>query len=115
MLTDERHDISPGNQMTQAKRNIGALIVLVMLLAAVIVAYWSGGTSNTMAVDKAIFRVDDLKSIDKVVLESKSGKVTLAYEGNRWRVNEKYPADRRMVDLLFATLQQAEPKRPIAS
>jgi len=115
MLTDERHDISPGNQMTQAKRNIRALIVLVMLLAAVIVAYWSGGTSNSMAIDKAIFRVDDLKSIDKVVLESKSGKVTLAYEGNRWRVNEKYPADRRMVDLLFATLQQAEPKRPVAS
>jgi hypothetical protein len=29
-------------------------------------------------------------------------------------VNELYPVDRAMIDVLFATLQQAEPRRPVA-
>lgn len=101
--------------MTQAKRNIRSLIVLAALLTAVMLAYWSGSTSHSMKIDKTLFRVSDLKSINKVVLESKDGKVTLAFEGNRWWINEKYLADRHLIDLLFATIQQAEPKRPVAS
>src|SRR5690606_24902587 len=48
-------------------------------------------------------------------LESPGGKIKLSYTGSRWMVNGEYPADRDMIRVLFATLQKAEPKRPVAT
>lgn len=64
-------------------------------------------------VDKTIFRVEDLKSIDRVVLERDSSKTELAIDGIYWKVNGQ-EADRSLIDVLFATLQQAEPTRKVS-
>lgn len=99
----------------QRKKNIQLLVTLVILVMATVVTYFFTIHSFEQTVDKSIFRVEELKSIDRVVLEKTSGSsIELKLEGTRWRVNDQ-PADLNMVDVLFATIQQAEPKRPVAA
>lgn len=96
----------------QQKRNIRLLIslcVLIVLTAIVLFLF----NQEHAPVDKTIFQVADLKTIDKVVLEHDSAKAELTLDGNRWKVNGQM-ADRSLIDVLFATLQQAEPKRKVS-
>ncbi len=65
-------------------------------------------------VNKNLFKVEDLSAIDQVVLKSKSDTVAIAREGSRWKVNGK-SADAEMVQVLMATLLQAEPRRPLSN
>ncbi|HMV08831.1 MAG TPA: DUF4340 domain-containing protein [Cyclobacteriaceae bacterium] len=97
----------------QQKRNIRLLISLCVLTigTAILIMIFNRDSS---AVDKTVFQVADLKSVDKVVLERDSSKVELMLDASgRWRVNGEL-ADPAMVDVLFATIQQAEPKRKIS-
>ncbi|HET9054738.1 MAG TPA: DUF4340 domain-containing protein [Cyclobacteriaceae bacterium] len=96
----------------QQKRNIRLLISLCVLIAiTATVLFLFNRNGNT--VDKTIFRVTDLQAIDKVVLERDSAKTELAFDGIRWKVNSQ-TADRALIDVLFATLQQAEPRRKVS-
>ena len=52
--------------------------------------------------------------MSQVTLQSDAVTISLEFNGGRWSVNEKYSADPAMIEVLFATLQQAEPKRPLA-
>lgn len=65
--------------------------------------------------DASLFRIEDYNTIDRVVMTGPKGKVELSTSGGRWRVNDRFVADRNLIDVLFATLQQAEPKRPVAA
>lgn len=97
------------------RRNKRLFILLLALLSATSVVYWLGRSEEQFAVDKMIFKDFDLNSINEISLVSNKASVVLKYNGSRWRVNDQYPADPAMIDVLFATLQQAEPKRPLAS
>jgi hypothetical protein len=97
------------------KRNKMLLISLSVLLALIAFFSWQGRTNNQTDVDKSVFNLDDYKTIDKVVLESSSGKQELAFNGTRWKLNGAFDADRNMVSVLFATLEQAKAKRKISS
>lgn len=66
-------------------------------------------------IDRAYFKIPETEKIDQVTLTSSQGKINLKYEGIRWRVNERWDADMQMIKVLFATLQQAEPRRPVAA
>ncbi len=98
----------------QEKRNKRLAILLVVLLGMTASVYWFGQSESGYEVDPAIFKQYDLNTIDEVVLESPSGKIALKYEGARWKVNEKFNANSDRINVLFATLQQAEAKRPVA-
>lgn len=91
-----------------------ALSLLGLTLLAVFL-YWNGAREGMDAVDKNLFKVGDLSKIDQVILQSGNKKVELSYTGSKWKVNETYDADEQMITVLFATLDQAEPKRPVAS
>lgn len=99
----------------QERKNKWQLIILVILIGLTSLAYWVTQKGEGDEVDKNIFRNYDLKTISEVILESPSGKVSLKYSGSRWKLNDQYNASPDMVEVLFATLQQAEPKRPLAS
>jgi hypothetical protein len=99
----------------QEKKNKRLAIILIVLLAATAAVYWSGRSDNQYVIDKNLYRNFDLKTVDHITLESKSGKVDLKFNGSRWKVNGYFDADANMIDVLFATLQQVEPKRPIAN
>lgn len=99
----------------QEKKNKRLLISLTVLIALIVVFYWRGSDSGAEKINKEIFLVEDYQTIDKVVLESGSEKTELKFNGTRWKVNEKLDADRNMISVLFATLQQARPKRKVSS
>ena len=102
------------NSDMQERRNKQQFILLFVLLSATVSVYWFNHRAKDGDIDKNIFKNFDLNSIDEISLESSKGKVTLKYNGSRWRVNDQFAADPSMIDVLFATLQQAEPKRPLA-
>jgi len=100
--------------MMQEKRNIRLLILLVILLVVTVLVYLQIGADTTVVDDKTVFRLSDYSSIDKILLKQPGGEVAVALEGSRWKVNGQ-PANSDMVEVLFATLQQAEPKRLVAA
>lgn len=93
-------------------RNRYLLISLVMLSAVTLAWYWYAQRDRSV-VNKTLFRVDRLDEVDQVVLERGSDQVVLKFDGARWLVNNEV-ADRNLIDVLFATLQQAQPVRPLA-
>ena len=99
----------------QERRNKQRIVLFIVLLCATAFAYWFTSKREKIDdVDKTIFKNFDLNTIDSISLESPKGNVVLTYNGSRWRVNGKFAADASMIDVLFATLQQAEPRRPLA-
>jgi hypothetical protein len=100
--------------MSNAKRNIRLLISLAVLTPATLVTYFLTNREGKPQIDKSIFAVEDLKSIDRIDLQSPTDTIVLTFNGTRWLVNEKYAADGRMIELIFATLLQEEPRRPVS-
>lgn len=98
----------------QEKRNKVLLILLMVLLTCIAAVLFTMQQGEVKFEQKDIFKIEDLKAIDKVVLRGKDDTVQLSFSGSRWMVNGTEPADRDMVDVLFATLLQAEAKRPVA-
>jgi hypothetical protein len=98
--------------MNQEKRNRLLLVTLLVISAATFGYYWIS-TNNSETVDSAIFQVDDWNSIDRIQLERNQQLVDIRFDGIRWYVND-LQADRNMIDVLFATLQQVKPVRPVA-
>jgi len=96
------------------KRNKQQFVLLFVLLSATVSLFWFRHSDKEGDVDKNTFRNFDVQTVDEVSLVSASGNVTLKYNGSRWKVNGEFNADPGMIDVLFATLQQAEPRRPLA-
>ena len=99
----------------QEKKNKRLAVIFVVLCCVAAATYFTGHTDGTLQVDKNLFRNHDLKEIDEVKLESKDGNVELKFNGSKWIVNGQFNADASMIEILFATLQQAEPKREVPS
>lgn len=99
----------------QEKKNKRLLILFVSLTLLCICFYFFGKTNNQIEVDTSLFKLKDGTNVNRVVLESLTGKVALDFNGTRWSVNNNYEADRQLIKLLFATLEKAEPKRPVAN
>jgi len=97
----------------QKKRNIQLLISLGVVVITTIVLFFVLNKSSEQTVDVNLFRVSDFTQIDKVILTKQGKQIELKFDGTRWNVNNQL-ADRRMIDVLFATLQQAQPKHPVA-
>jgi len=100
----------------QEKKNIRLLISLVTLSAACVLVAFFGSADTLMQVDKNLFRVDDQMQVSKVLLTNAKTKTEteLKFDGSKWVVNNSFEADQQLITVFFATLLQAEPKRPIA-
>lgn len=98
--------------MNQQRKNLGLTISLMVLLV-VAVALYVGNRDSKVAIDPARFQLTDSKGVSKVVFARDSTVLTLEFLNSRWMVNQIHPADRGLVDVLFATLLKAVPKRAI--
>lgn len=87
-------------------------MLLIALIIATIVTIWLGQRERNVGVDKEYFKTD-LQQIDQIILQTATDTITLLFNGSRWKVNEGWYADRDMIEVLFATLQQATPVRPV--
>jgi Domain of unknown function (DUF4340) len=66
-------------------------------------------------VNPDLFKLAETENIDHVVLQSTGKTIDLKFENNHWKVNNTWEADTRMIKVLFATLKQVEPRRPVAA
>ena len=98
----------------QKRKNQLRLMLLAALTAATVLVFWWLQPENRLEVPQDIFQIAELNKIDRVELESDSAAVVLGFTEGKWRVNDRYDADGNMIRVLFATLQQARPKRAVA-
>ena len=91
-----------------------AIALVLMLVSSFALLFFTREGSKS-EIDRDHFKIPETEKIDQVTLTSPQGKINLKYEGIRWRVNEKWDADMQMIKVLFATLQQVEPRRPVAA
>jgi hypothetical protein len=89
-------------------------VLLALLTVVTLLVFWWIQPENSLDIDQDVFQVDNIESLSRVELTSPNGSVDLAFDGSRWRVNDHYDADRNMISVLFATLQQSRPKRAVA-
>jgi hypothetical protein len=99
----------------QERKNKRLALLFCVLCVGTLLIYVLGSDGGTVDIDKNIFKDYNLKEIDQVILESEKGKVELKFNGTKWVVNNQFDAEATMVDVLFATLQQAEPKRLLSA
>lgn len=88
--------------------------MLAVLTTLTLLVFWWIQPENRQDAAPDIFEVEDLAAISRVELADDTARVILAFEGNKWRVNNRYDSDGSMIRVLFATLQQAQPKRAVA-
>jgi hypothetical protein len=112
VLIGEKEDLE--NTEMQKRKNIMLIVSLVVLLGVTGVLLWTGDRAGTLEVDQALFRVDATK-VNKVTLQSNRDTVELSYDGSKWLLNEEFAVDPNMIDVLFATIQQAVPPKPVAA
>ncbi len=97
------------------KRNniylLGSLLVMTIFLVAIL---FFGNSNDRISVDKNLFKVADQTKIDHVILKRADDQVELHFDGSKWMVNNSFEADRQLIQVFFATLLQAEPRRPVA-
>ena len=99
----------------QKKRNKLRLVLLAVLTALTLLVFWWIQPENRVDIDPEMFQVEDLSTISRVDLAADAAFVSLRYDEGRWRVNDSLNADGNMIRVLFATLQQARPKRGVAN
>ena len=97
------------------KRNILLLVSFISLLMITVLLYWFVIRDRDVQVDENLFMIEDLDQVDRVVVQSAKDTITIALDGSRWIINNKHDADRQMIEVLFATLQQVKVKRPVAA
>ena len=97
------------------QRNIILTITLAgLILMAFSLAYFTADESR-QEIDLEYFRIEDTEKINEVKFHSLKGDIALQYENGRWRVNGVWDADVQMIKVLFATLRQIQPRRPVAA
>jgi hypothetical protein len=97
------------------KRNniylLGSLLVMTAFLVGIM---FFGNSKDRISVDKNLFKVADQTKIDRVILKKANEQIELHFDGSKWMVNNSFEADRQLIQVFFATLLQAEPRRPVA-
>lgn len=89
------------------------LISLIAMIVAIVAFWFFAFRESKIEVDENALVVADLSSVDHIEMESTRGKVVLRYDGLKWVVNEQYVADRRSIQVLFGTVENIKPLRPI--
>ncbi len=99
--------------MSQKRKNITLLIILLLLSASTVLVYISGGKTNRIDVNTRLFSLGENTIITKVLIEGSDVNNHFQYVGQTWMVNDKFKMDVSMRDVLFAVLSQVEIRRPV--
>jgi hypothetical protein len=100
--------------MTPEKKNkLLAFSLAVLSLTIILILFISSDPLKDVEKDR--FKIKDPDKVNQITLESPRGKIDLTFQPSGWIVNGKYPADANMIRVLFATLMQNEPRRPVAA
>lgn len=98
----------------QERKNKRLAVSMIVLMIMIVVFWFFAFREAAMEVDATAFVVDDIANVDRVEMTSPRGNVVLHYDGVRWMVNDIHQADRRTIQVLFATVGQVQPRRPVS-
>jgi hypothetical protein len=96
--------------MTRRQENLTLIGLLVLLLVASGTFYLSQRTAP--AAETVSVRLEEPETVTRIVLTTGVDTVDLSFSGS-WKVNGTQEADRELIQILFATLQQLRAKRPV--
>jgi hypothetical protein len=95
------------------KTNKNLTLSLVTMILAIVALWFFAFRESKIEVDENALTVNDLAKVDRIEMESTRGKIVLRYDGNKWVVNDQYSADRRSIQVLFGTVENIKPRRPV--
>jgi hypothetical protein len=98
----------------QERKNKRLAISTIVLTITIVVFWFFAFREDLIEVDETAFVVSDIPGIDRIEMQSARDTVVLRFDGVRWTVNDKYPADRRTVQVLFGTIEHVRPRRPVS-
>jgi hypothetical protein len=84
------------------------------MIIAIVATWFFAFRESKIEVDENALVVGDLANVDRVEMESSRGKVVLRFDGIKWVVNDQYPADRGAIQVLFGTVENIRPRRPVS-
>lgn len=90
-------------------RNKQLAVSLTAMILAIIAFWFFAFRESKIEVDEDALVVPDLANVDRVEM----GDVVLRFDGTKWMVNDQYPADRRAIQVLFGTVENVRPRRPV--
>jgi len=95
-------------------QNIFFASILGLQIFISIILFFSEKDSFDTSVDKDYFKISDTEKIDKVIMTTSKNSIELSFLNNQWLVNKNYLADYRLIEVLFATMQQISTRRPVS-
>lgn len=98
----------------QDKKNKTLAVSTIVLTIAIVVFWFFAFREDNIEIDETAFAINDIASIDRVEMQSVRDTVVLRFDGVKWMVNDKYPADRRTIQVLFGTIEHVKPRRPVS-
>lgn len=98
----------------QEKRNKQLALSLIAMILVIVAFWFFAFRESKIEVDESALVVDNLANVDRVEMESQRGRIVLRYDGAKWMVNDQYPADRRSIQVLFGTIENVRPRRPVS-
>jgi hypothetical protein len=97
--------------MTRRKENLRLMGVLVLLILVAGALHFARDTTRPSRGYSV--QLEEPETVTRILLTSSADTVNLSFSGS-WRVNGSQEADRDLIRILFATLQQLQAKRPVA-
>lgn len=101
--------------MSQKKKNIRLIILLTVLMAITGIVIIAGEESDSIDVEKDLFALEDVATIDEVIIRSEKEQNSLRFINGIWMLNDRYKADPQRVTVLFAILKQNKIRRKVAN
>jgi hypothetical protein len=92
------------------------IFLVVVILALVALVLFLTQSKSTFRRSMSDFAVKDTSVVTKIFLSDKNNnslKLT-RIEPGKWMVNDKYPGQKQMIDILLATMAGLEVKEPVA-
>jgi len=91
------------------------LFIIIIIVAVAIVAIYTGNRYSTLKEKESDFSVRDTASITKIFMaDNNVYEVTLKRTPHGWILNNKYPANNKVVDILLSTLRKLKVKAPVS-
>ncbi|MEM7108473.1 MAG: hypothetical protein AAF519_09630 [Bacteroidota bacterium] len=100
--------------MSQRRKNITLLVTWLALVVVTAVVIALQESNDRIDVTRDLFAVEDVNTIDQVVLSGEEVN-TLDFVNGNWMLNDKYKADLQRVTVLFAILKQNRIRRKAAN
>lgn len=98
--------------MLKKKRNIFLVVFIALLIVFIAI---TSNTDSTLNKKDSNFSVRDTASITKIfIADNGTNEVLLQRTRKGWRLNKKFPANKRSIDFLLETIKKIKVKAPVS-